>query len=398
MKKIKICFVGLENLPVLAPEFNHHGIGGEQVQHTLLAKSLARRGYDTSMVVYDYGQPDIATWDRVTTYKAYRQHAGIPVLRFLYPRLTGVWSALQRADADVYYVSCAGMQLGLIAMFCQLHDRRVVFRVAHDADCDPQALLVSYWRDRKLYEYGLRQADAILVQSQQQQRALQHNYRLDSELADMLVDFPDTACDHEGRLVDVLWVNNIREFKRPDLLLDLARLLPQRRLQMIGGAQPGEQALYDDIRRQAQALPNVMFEGRIPCHDMGSRYAGALVFVNTSDSEGFPNSFLQAWARGTPVVSFFDPDNVIEREGLGMTVTSLEAMASAVETLASDPLRWHETSERCVAYMQARYREERVLAPYLKLLQPATGRPVCRRCDPGAPNKPLRNNVDCGAR
>ena len=371
MKKIKICFVGLENLPVLAPEFNHHGIGGEQVQHTLLAKSLAQRGYDISMVVYDYGQPDSATWDRVTTYKAYREQAGIPVLRFLYPRLTGVWSALQRADADVYYVSCAGMQLGLIAMFCRLHGRRVIFRVAHDADCDPQALLVRYWRDRKLYEYGLHQADAILVQSQQQQRALQHNYRLDSEMADMLVDFPATACHEEARLVDVLWVNNIREFKRPDTLLALARLLPRRRLQMIGGAQPGGQALYDEIRQQALALPNVMFEGRIPYHDMGSRYAGALVFVNTSDSEGFPNSFLQAWASGTPVVSFFDPDNIIWREGLGMAVRSLEAMASAVEALASDPLRWRETSERCIAYMQVRYREERVLAPYLKLLQPA---------------------------
>jgi hypothetical protein len=29
---MKVCFVGLENPPVLAREYNHHGIGGEQVQ------------------------------------------------------------------------------------------------------------------------------------------------------------------------------------------------------------------------------------------------------------------------------------------------------------------------------------------------------------------------------
>ena len=371
MKKARICFLGLDNLPVLAPQFGHHGVGGEQVQHTLLARALARRGYPTSMVVYDYGQADHASWDRIVTYRAYRQQAGIPMLRFIHPRFTGIWSALRRADADVYYVSCAGMHLGLAALFCKTHKRRVVFRVAHDADCDPTALLVEYWRDRQLYAYGLRRADAILVQSRRQQQAMLANFGLRSALAGMLVDAPQQLRPPCARDIDVLWVNNLRAFKRPELFLALAARLPALRFHMIGGTQPGEQALFDRIRNEAAGLPNLTFHGAVPYQEMDDKYGRARLFVNTSVSEGFPNSFLQAWIRGTPVVSFFDPDGLIQHQGLGAAARSLEDMATILVRHAGDDALWSQASQRCRDYMKDTHHEETVLAPYLKFFEEA---------------------------
>jgi glycosyltransferase involved in cell wall biosynthesis len=365
---MKICFVGYENLPVLAPEFNLHGIGGEQVQHTLLAKALARRGHEVSMVVYDYGQADGACWHGVATYKAYREQAGIPLLRYIHPRWTGLWSALRRADADLYYTSCAGMHLGLLALFCKHAGRKVVFRIAHDTDCEPDKLLVRYWRDRKLYEYGLRHADGILAQSRGQQRAMFNNYGLHSKVAEMLVDPPEQEA---GRDIDVLWVNNLRQFKRPDLFLALAKKLPRLKFDMVGGPQPQAGDLYRQIRQEAGALPNLTFHGRIPYHDVGTKYGRARLFVNTSDTEGFPNSYLQAWVRGTPVVAFFDPDALIQREQLGTAVSSLEQMANAIAGLLNDPGAWLTISKRCKAYMTHAYGEDRILAPYLELFRRA---------------------------
>jgi len=151
---MKICLVGLNNLPALAPEFRNNTVGGESVQQTLLARALARRGHDVSMVVADYGQADGDEYQGIRVFKAYRFQAGIPVLRFIHPRWTGLWSALMRADADLYYTSCAGMQVGLMAMFCRYFGKRFVFRSASDSDCDRTRLLVQYRRDRWLYEYG----------------------------------------------------------------------------------------------------------------------------------------------------------------------------------------------------------------------------------------------------
>jgi len=320
------------------------------------------------MVVYDYGQADRARWDGVITYKAFRRESGLPVLRFVHPRWTGAWAALKRADADIYYASCAGMHLGLLAMFCRNAGRRFVFRVAHDSDCDPQRLLVRYWRDRKLYEYGLRRASGILAQSEQQQRALKRNYGLDSRVAEMLVDAPRPQ---PRRDIDVLWVNNIRDFKRPDRFLALARRLPQYRFHMAGGPQPGHEALFEAIRREAGSLPNLVFHGSVPYHRIGALFARARVFVNTSDSEGFPNAYLQAWAHGVPVLAFFDPDGVIRREGLGAAVETLEQMARQAEALLRDATQCAAVGARCADYMQRRHGEERILAPYLALFAEA---------------------------
>ena len=383
MTNARICFVGLENLPVLAPEFEHHRIGGAQVQQTLVAKALARRGLAVSMVVGDYGQPDGAAWSGVRTYKAYSADEGIPVVRFVHPRWTKLWGALRRADAEVYYVSCAAAQVGQIAMWTARHGRRMIFRVASDVDCEPERVLISYWRDRRLYAYGLRRAAAILAQSVRQQELLQRNYGVRSAVAASLVDAPERQLSFAERDAELLWVSNIQQLKRPDMFLELVRQLPASSASMVGGAQPGAHALFERTRARATALGNLTFHGALPYRATNQLFERARVFINTSEIEGFPNTFLQAWVRGVPVISFFDPDDVIRREGLGQAVTSIEEMAATARRLATDPEAWLAASLRCRAYMARRYGEEQILAPYLATLErvtmglPGTAAPAC---------------------
>lgn len=365
---MKICFVGLENLPVVSSAHRHHGVGGEQVQQTLLARALAHRGFDVSMVVADYGQDDAMRIDGIDLHKAHGLHDGIPVLRFIHPRLTRLWSALSRADADVYYVSCAGPQLGFVTAFARQSGRRVIFRIAHDRDCDPHQLLVRYARDRLIYAWGLRRADAVLAQTEQQQRALRLHYGVDSRVAAMLVDPPQAPRSFAERDVDVLWVNNLRPFKRPEWVPELARRLPGMALHMIGGPQPGHGDLYEQVSLAARAEPNLRFHGPVPYASVNAWFERARVFVNTSESEGFPNSYLQAWRRGVPTVTFFDPDHLIDRHGLGWAVQSLDEMARVVHRLAVDGPAWSEVSRRCHQYMDTHHGEEVVLAPYLQAL------------------------------
>jgi glycosyltransferase involved in cell wall biosynthesis len=352
-----VCFVGLENLPALAPEYAHHPLGGAQLQQTLLARGLARRGWRVSMVVGDYGQPDGAAWADVTTYRAYRPRAGLPVVRFVYPRWTSVWSAMARADADIYYVSCAGMLLGEVALYARRRHRQVAFRVAHDTDCQPDKLLVPYWRDRLLYRYGLRHAGIILAQTAVQRALMRQNFGRECQVIPSLVAAADAAPPLAERDIDLLWISNIRPFKRPDLALELARLEPSLTLHMVGGRQPGSEPYYADIERQAAAQPNVVFHGHMPQASTYQLMARSRLFLNTSDSEGFPNTYLQAWARGTPTVARFDPDGVIGREALGSPVRDVAGMRAAVHALLENEALWQATSARCRSYVAAHHGE-----------------------------------------
>jgi hypothetical protein len=366
----RICFVGLQNLPVLSPAYGSHGIGGEQVQQTLLACALASRGFAVSMVVADYGQPDAQTVRGVELFKAYQLEAGVPVLRFVHPRLTRLWAALARADADVYYVSIAGPQVGIVALFALLHGRRLVFRIASDADCDPRRLLIRHARDRWLYAFGLRHAQVLLAQSVQQVQSMQAHYALQARLASMLVEPPGPWIPFEQRDIDVLWVGNMLPLKRPHWVLDLARRVPELRVHVVGGAQPGHQALWDDVAAEARGLANVRFHGRLPYHDVHQLFDRTRVFVNTSEVEGFPNGFLQAWQRGAPVVSFFDPDHVIAQGGLGAAVTSMDELVREATHLAHSADDWQAASARCRRYMADHHGEDQVLVPYLQSLAP----------------------------
>jgi hypothetical protein len=93
------------------------------------------------------------------------------------------------------------------------------------------------------------------------------------------------------------------------------------------------------------------------------------VFLNTSDVEGFPNSYLQAWVRGRPVVAFFDPDGLIQREALGQAVNSLDEMRAALLALLRDASLLQCVGTRCQEYMLRKYGDDIVLKPYLQMLE-----------------------------
>jgi glycosyltransferase involved in cell wall biosynthesis len=348
----RICFVGLGNLPVLAREYSERRAGGAELQQTLLARALARRGWPVSMIVADHGQPEGAVWDGVKTYKAYRPAEGIPVIRFVHPRWTKLHAALRRADADIYYTSCAGGHLAQVVLFAHSRGRKVVFRVASDSDCDPRTLLVRYWRDRKLYGWGLKRTDLVLAQTPAQQALLARSFAVSSAVLAPLLESGGGRPPVGARDIGAIWVGNLRPLKRPGLLLDVAARLPHLAFHLIGGSMPGAEGLFEQVRRRAATLANVTFHGFVPQHRIGALIERARVLVSTSETEGFPNTYLQAWSRGTPVVAFVDPEQLIGRHRLGRVVGDVEALREAVATLAGDAGEWHER-QMVGAYIEA---------------------------------------------
>lgn len=363
---MKICIVGLDDYPQLAKLKDARYVGGESVQHVLLARAWRDLGHEVSMIVHDHGQGRVTCVDGIRAVAPFARNDGIPVLRFAHPRLTGIIGAMREIDADVYYQSPAGAATGITAWFCRRNGKRFIVRVASDLACIPGKQLIRFWRDRKIYEYGLRNADLVVAQSEQQRTLLWRNYAVKSEVLDMAVEMPRGPQPEKD--IDVLWVSNLRPVKRPEVVLELARRLPDVRFTLAGGALPGAQDYYRRVREAASSIPNLTCPGAVPYADVGALFSRARLFLNTSRIEGFPNTFLQAWVRGVPVVAFFDPDSLIERRQLGHTATDLDDMANAIQRLLSDPAERHRIGERARAYAIAQFGPTHIAGRYLEML------------------------------
>lgn len=363
----RICIVGLDDYPLFAGEQGTQRVGGESVQHLLLARAWRDLGLQVSVIVKDHGQGARRMIDGIELIAAHRHDAGVPVLRFVHPRLTRLLAALAAADADVYYQSPAGAYTGIAGWFCGYADKRFVFRVASDVNCTPGHQLIQFWRDRKLYEYGLKRADVVATQTAHQTLLLLEHYCVASAVVNMAVE-PPPARPQVAKDIDVLWVSNMRTVKRPELALELARRLPRLRFALAGGPMPGAQSYYDDVLEAAARLSNVHVLGPVRYADVGGLFERARLFLNTSSIEGFPNTFLQAWARAVPVVTFFDPDGLIQKQRLGWVANSLDDMSEAIGTLLADVKIRETIGERARDFANREFAPSAVAGRYLDLL------------------------------
>ena len=167
--------------------------------------------------------------------------------------------------------------------------------------------------------------------------------------------------------IDVLWVGNLRPLKRPELVLELARQLPGVKFTLAGGPMPGGQTYYDDMIAAAARLANVTMLGPVRYRDSGGLFDRARLLLNTSTIEGFPNTFLQAWVRGLPVVTFFDPDGLVQRLPLGRVARSLDDMREGIRGLLEDDLERDAIGRRAREYVGREFTSS-VAARYLELL------------------------------
>jgi glycosyltransferase involved in cell wall biosynthesis len=356
-----VCFVAPYAWPVLSGSANIRLVGGAEVQQSILARLFAAHGYRVTMICQDFGQPDRVEIDGVVVRKVFSGDEGIPVVRFLHPRLTKMWRVLGEVDADIYYYRSASMWVGILEAFCRRNGKRLVYAGAANPDFAPDiGGQIRFARDRWLYRRGIAGANAVVVQNPGQLEALRATYGREGVHIPSCYVPPASARAGGGELV--LWVAMLRRQKRPEVFLEIARRLPQWRFAMVGGAALGDREFYERIEAQAGALPNVEFTGFLPHAEGEKWFDRARVVVNTSVFEGMPNTFLQAWARGVPTVSFVDVGAPVNR-----TVGDVDEMTRELERLLGDAAAWRDASARSREYFARTHSPEEVMSRYARV-------------------------------
>jgi len=380
MNKIKvgkfphICFVAPQIYPVFSNCTTSSVIGGSEVQQSIIIRALSEAGFKISVATGDFGQPDDFELDGIRIIKIIRRGAEIRFLRTFHPNMTSIWTALKRADADVYYQRCSGMVTAVCCLFSRWFNKKFIFSSACDLDFDREKTKeLFHGLGGKLYFQmymsALRKADVLLAQHHGQAAALKKWYNREATVIPNCYSLTSPAyhvAHHDGV---VLWVSTLHKIKRPELFLQLARQLPDMKFRMVGGASsdPVSAGVFERTKKEAESITNLEFVGFVPYSEVGKHFDEASIFINTSDYEGFPNTFLQAWSRGVPTVSFIDCGAYEQEKPVGAVVRELPDIISTIERYGDDNL-WGRESCRVKDYFNSNHGKEHVIDQYISLL------------------------------
>jgi glycosyltransferase involved in cell wall biosynthesis len=271
-------------------------------------------------------------------------------------------------DAILQLVGCA--HTGIAAYYAKRNGCKMIWRVTNDRSLTPET--APWWRfhyyvERWFLNYGIRNADTILAQTELQRRLLAERFdRPDSILVSNFHPTPPDRVPPIQGEQRVLWIGNLNRQKNPAAFVRLAARFADRpnvRFTMIGGGHgdPWAQAQVQLI----ESAPNVEYLGRRSQEEVNARLEGAALLVSTSAHEGFSNTFIQAWLRRVPVASLnVDPDGLLAKAGLGtLAAGSEEQLYRDVERMLALPSAERAAlGARCRAYAVANHSESNIAA------------------------------------
>lgn len=328
-RKPSICFISKSIHHVM---LNNTGslVGGSEIQQKILVDALANKGWKAFIVTEKMNGKQKIELNRNTVI--------LPVLDFTYGNKYlrkmiylpfNLWKKLKEVDTDFYYHRNPDYLSGIINLFCRLNHKRLVLAGANDWNFDKgNERNLNNIVDKISARCAIKYADKLIVQNNNQKNLVKKNFKRESSL------FYNVFFERKKRIKFnyILWVGRIELYKRPKFFIELARSSPEYEFVMVGG-KGSDISLKREIELEAATLKNLKYFGHQPFDRVEELFDQASVFVNTSvpGCEGFPNTFLQSWSRGIPVVSFLDLDRIIFDNNLGTCVRSITEMKKSVQ-------------------------------------------------------------------
>lgn len=332
-------------------------VGGNERQQWLLARALSTTGCSVVAVSDKLEAGKRSAMDGLEFVGIGR---GRPLLEW--------YRFLLSERPDWLYWRGADHLLGLVFHAAGLAGVQTIFSAAFDTDVHPRRALTRRHRWWPLYAWGLCRAERIFVQHAGQFDELSASWRSKSYVVRSIAgERPSAIQPHSRREKYIAWVGMLRQPKRPDLLVEIARKVPDLQFVVCGGvtAHRSPPGYGNRIIEMLNGLSNVQFLGQVDPEKAHRIIADAALLLSTSDGEGFPNTFLQAWASGTPVVSLrIDPDSVIQQAGLGTVSGTTEAAIEHLSRFMDSPRDREDVACRARDYIARNHSEAAIVRTF----------------------------------
>lgn len=225
-------------------------------------------------------------------------------------------------------------------------------------------------------ERRVKPADALVAQSTHQQRLIANNLNRESTVIGSMVPVLSGGDPLPQRFAaqTALWVGRCHPMKNPQGYLDLVAKLPDINFIMVAAPCDAKQSYQDEIIAHAQNLPNVEFFYGLSLERTQQLYAHATLCVNTSDSEGMPNTFIESSLAGIPTAALsVNPEGLfIEENGCFCAQGDIDALATWIRHIMGEYELYADRCGKVADMAQHQWNDQQVIDDYYQLFRQVT--------------------------
>jgi glycosyltransferase involved in cell wall biosynthesis len=114
---------------------------------------------------------------------------------------------------------------------------------------------------------------------------------------------------------------------------------------------------------------NLVTTGQLSFDESLRYFESATLLVNTSISEGFSNTYIQAWLRGIPTIVFgADTDSIIETNQVGCNITQVDEAVKNIGDLFKNQNKYKELSTNAYNYAIENHSIKKMTDNFLKAI------------------------------
>lgn len=337
----KICFI--------TPHVYPHYRGGAEIQVSHLCHEFLDRGWEVVHLAESDKAMDVKLDPRIKLILMPKRKRNLKFL--LYPTLKKI---LNSELPDAIYVRPVLHHLFSAAVIGKSIGAEVVWACSSDSKLKRSYMLTGQGLmgllNYQMFRWAVRNIGHRVVQTPYQQQELFDNYGVGSVVIPNSHPLPQQVNDIP-RKNQVIWVGRSASIKNPMAFIEMAKRFINSGIEFRMIVSVVDTELWEAMRSEAGKILNLTLHSDLDNGQVLQDIAASQLLANTSDSEGFSNTFIEAWMRGVPVVSFnADPDELLSSGRCGVLCRDLDHMAKVIEELLGDKSRWESLSKSCVHF------------------------------------------------
>jgi len=293
---------------------------------------------------------------------------------FCYLNFFPIGNLLKKIQPDIIYQRVKFAYTGIIAYYAKKNSIKMVYNISSDAECVKNKIKINKTFVPNIINeymgiYGIKNSNLIITQTHYQQKLLKQNFGLDSRVVPN--GHPIPSCPFKKTTPPIVtWIANIKPLKQPEMFIKLAQECQDIEAQFIIVGRLEGKEYKKSFSEKIKKIPNLKYLGELPFEKTNELLSKASLLVNTSLQEGFPNTYIQAWMRETPVIALnADPDDLIKKYKIGYHSGNFKQMVKDIQYLIENECIRKEMGKRARKYAVENHDIKKIGKKYLEIFE-----------------------------